>query len=56
MGGLSCLALGLFLFQGIDEFDGGEEADLWAVVLDGLDAQCGGDVVFLVPGSPISTA
>lgn len=38
------LALGLLLFEGVDQFDGGEEADLAAVVLDSLDAEGGCDV------------
>jgi hypothetical protein len=36
---LACFALGLFLFEGVDQFNGGEEADFPAVVLDGLDAE-----------------
>ena len=40
---LAGLALGLLLLQGIDQFDGREEADFSAMMLDGLDAQgCGG--------------
>jgi hypothetical protein len=35
---LACLALGLFLFEGVDQFDSGEETDLAAVMFDGLDA------------------
>jgi hypothetical protein len=37
--GLPGLVLGLFLFEGVDQFDGREEADFPAVVLDGLDAE-----------------
>ena len=33
---LSWLSLKLFLFEGVDEFYGGEEPDAFAVVLDGL--------------------
>ena len=36
-GDLSWLALKLFLFKSVDEFDGGEEPDALAVMLDGLD-------------------
>src|ERR1700730_3486941 len=35
---LSGFALKLFLLEGVDEFDGGEEPDALAMVLDGLDA------------------
>ncbi len=45
-GDLSGLSFGLFLFKGVDQFDGGEEADLSAVVLDRLDAEGGGDMGF----------
>jgi len=38
-GVLPGLAFGLFLFEGVDQFDGGEEADLAAMMLDGLDAE-----------------
>src|SRR5882757_6259505 len=41
---LSWLALKLLLFESVDEFDGGEESDALAVVLDGLDADCGGEM------------
>jgi hypothetical protein len=44
--GLAGLALGLFLFEGIDQFDGREEADLSAVMFDGLDAEGGGNMGF----------
>jgi hypothetical protein len=43
-GDLPGLALGLFLFEGVDQFDGREEADLAAVMLDGLDAEGGRDM------------
>lgn len=39
VGDLSRLALGFFLFQRIDEFNGGEEADTLAVMFDRLDAE-----------------
>ena len=32
------------MFESVDEFDGGEEADALAVMLDGLDADCGGEM------------
>ena len=38
LGDLPGLALGLFLFQGVDEFDRREEAHTFAVMLDGLNA------------------
>jgi hypothetical protein len=41
---LSCLSLKLFLFEGVDKFDGGEESDALAVVLDGLDADRRGEM------------
>src|SRR6202142_817606 len=37
-GDLSWLALKLLLFESVDEFDGGEEADALAMMLDRLDA------------------
>ncbi len=45
-GDLAGLALGLFLFEGVDQFDGREEADLSSVMLGGLDAEGGGDMGF----------
>ena len=44
-GNLPGLALGLLLFEGVDQFNGGEEADLAAVMLDGLDAEGGRDMI-----------
>ena len=41
-GDLTGFALRLLLFEGVDELDGGEEADLPAQVFDGLDADGGG--------------
>src|SRR6202021_1080786 len=35
---LAGFALKLLLFESVDEFDGGEEPDALAVMLDGLDA------------------
>jgi hypothetical protein len=46
-GQLPSLVGRLFLFQRIDQIDGGEEAYFPAVVLDSLDAKGGGDVVDL---------
>jgi hypothetical protein len=48
-GQLPSLVGRLFLFQRIDQIDGGEEAYFPAVVLDSLDAKGGGDVAF--PGA-----
>ena len=41
---LSWLSLKLFLFEGVDKFDGGEEPDTLAVVLNGLDADRRGEM------------
>ena len=41
---LAGLALKLLLFESVDEFDGGEEPDALAVMLDGLDADRGGEM------------
>src|SRR5271157_5354806 len=43
---LAGFALKLLLFESVDEFDGGEEPDALAVMLDGLDADCRGEVRF----------
>src|SRR5271163_663532 len=43
-GDLSWLALKLLLFESVDEFDGGEEPDALAVMLDGLDAERRGEM------------
>lgn len=40
------LALGLYLLEGVDQLDRGEEADFSAMVFDGLDAKCDGDMGF----------
>src|ERR1700735_5607469 len=40
---LAGFALKLLLFESVDEFDGGEEPDALAVMLDGLDADRGGE-------------
>ena len=45
-GNLPGLALGLFLLEGVDQLDRGEEADLSAMMFDGLDAKGGGDMGF----------
>ncbi|MBG6195705.1 hypothetical protein IWQ52_003228 [Labrenzia sp. EL_159] len=56
VGDLSRLALGFFLFQHIDEFNGGEEADTLAVMFDGLDAEGGRKMRLPGSGSPMKTA
>ena len=38
------LALNLLLLEDVDEIDGGEEPDPFAVMLDGLDADCRGEM------------
>ena len=43
-GDLASFALSFLLFEGVDEFDGGEEPDALAVVLDGLDADGRGEM------------
>ena len=43
---LAWFALKLLLFESVDEFDGGEEPDALAVMLDGLDADRRGEVRF----------
>src|SRR5271156_3530152 len=48
---LSGLSLKLFLFEGVDEFDGGEEPDALAVMLDGLDADRRGEMRFACAGA-----
>ena len=45
-GNLPCLAPGLFLFEGVDQFGGGEEADFAAMMFDGLNAEGGRDMGF----------
>src|SRR5690606_20863404 len=42
----------LLLFERVDEIDGGEEADLLAVMLNGLNTQCRGDVALAGSRSP----
>jgi DNA modification methylase len=47
------------LFESVDEFDGGEEPDALAVMLDGLDADRRGEIVidpFLGSGSTLIAA
>src|SRR5580692_7839176 len=41
---LAGFALKLLLFEGVDEFDGGEEPNALAVLLDGLDADRRGEM------------
>ena len=41
---LSWLSLKLLLFESVDEFDGREEPDALAMMLDGLDADRGGEM------------
>ena len=48
---LAGLSLDLFLFESIDELDGGEEADPLVMVLDRLDAERRGDVGFAGAGT-----
>ena len=43
---LAGFALKLLLFESVDEFDGGEEPYALAVMLDGLDADRGGEMRF----------
>jgi hypothetical protein len=47
---LPSLSLALFLFEGVDEFDGGEEPDAFAVMFDGLDAHGRCEVSFARAG------
>ncbi len=44
-GKLSSLTLGLFLFKGVDQLDGRQEADLAPVMFDSLNAEGGGDMI-----------
>ena len=50
---LARFALKLLLFKSVDEFDGGEEPNALAVVLDRLDADRSG--ILPVPGPPTRT-
>ena len=43
-GDLTWFALKLLLFESVDEFNGGEEPYALAMMLDGLDADCGGEM------------
>ena len=45
-GDLAGFSLSLFLFESIDQLDGGEEAGTLLVMFDGLHAKCRGDVRF----------
>jgi hypothetical protein len=49
---LAGFALKLLLFESVDEFDGGEEPDALAVMLDGLDADRGGEMRLARAGAP----
>jgi hypothetical protein len=48
---LAGFALKLLLFESVDEFDGGEEPDALAVMLDGLDADRGGEMRLACAGA-----
>ena len=48
---LSRLSLKLFLLEGVDEIDGGEEADALAMMLDGLDADRRGEMRLACAGT-----
>src|SRR6476660_9710867 len=50
-GDLAGFALQLLLFESVDEFDGGEEPDALAMVLDGLDADRGGEMCLACAGT-----
>ena len=52
-GDLARFALKVLLFKSVDQFNGGEEANALAMVLDRLDADRSG--VLPVPGPPIRT-
>ena len=54
-GDLSWFALKLLLFESVDEFDGGEEPDALAMVLDRLDADRGGEMRLARAGPPTRT-
>jgi hypothetical protein len=43
---LASFPLALLLFEGVDEFDGGEEPDALSVMFDGLDADGRGEMRF----------
>src|SRR5271170_254556 len=53
---LARFALKLLLFESVDEFDGGEEPYALAVMLDGLDADRGGEMRFPRAGRDSDTA
>src|SRR5277367_5734282 len=48
---LSWFALKLLLFESVDQFNGGEEADALAMVLDRLDADRGGEMRLACAGA-----
>jgi hypothetical protein len=51
---LPSLVHGLFLFQRVDQIDGGKELGLLALLLYGLSGQAVRCGIFPVPGQPIS--
>jgi hypothetical protein len=53
---LARFALKLLLFESVDEFDGGEEPYALAVMLDGLDADRGGEMRLARAGRDSDTA
>jgi hypothetical protein len=53
---LAGFALKLLLFESVDEFDGGEEPYALAVMLDGLDADRGGEMRLARAGRDSDTA
>ncbi len=54
-GNLPSLTLGLFLLKGIDQFDGGEEPDLAAVMFYSLDTESCCDMCLSGARAPIRT-
>ena len=54
-GDLAGAPLGFFLFKRIDQFDGGEEPDALAVMLDGWTPIAVARCVLPVPGPPTRT-
>ena len=52
---LAGFALKLLLLESVDEFDGGEEPDALAVMLDGLDANRRGEMRLPHSGPPTRT-
>jgi hypothetical protein len=54
-GDLAGFALKLLLFESVDEFDGGEEADALAMVLNRLDSDRSGEMRLARAGPPTRT-